>query len=82
MSCWGGGVKADVNRASGCDRGYGARCFVRADLGCTLNERVPVLAWLLNEAIAAASVSTHEPVRDAAERMWFFAGDSCQSAVP
>ena len=64
--------------------GLGRDAFVLADLGChvTLTERIPVLAWLLNEAIVAASVSSHEQVRDAAERMTVVAGDSCQSAVP
>ena len=66
------GVKADRKpRVWDATGGMGRDAFVLADLGCevTLNERVPVLAWLLNEAIAAASVSTHEQVRDAAERM-------------
>ena len=79
------GVKADRKpRVWDATGGMGRDAFLLADLGCevTLNERVPVLAWLLNEAIAAASVSTHEQVRDAAERMMVVAGDSCQSAVP
>ena len=79
------GVKADRKpRVWDATGGMGRDGFVLADLGCevTLNERVPVLAWLLNEAIAAASVSTHEQVRNAAERMTVVAGDSCQSAVP
>ena len=79
------GVKADRKpRIWDATGGMGCDAFVLADLGCevTLNERVPVLAWLLNEAIAAASVSTHGQVRDAAERMTVVTGDSCQSAVP
>ncbi|MBM13433.1 MAG: hypothetical protein CME57_02555, partial [Halieaceae bacterium] len=55
------GVKADRKpRIWDATGGMGRDAFVLADLGCeiTLNERVPVLAWLLNEAIAAASVST------------------------
>ena len=79
------GVKADRKpRVWDATGGMGRDAFVLADLGCevTLNERVPVLAWLLNEAIAAASVSTHEQVRDAAGRMTVVAGDSCRIAAP
>ncbi len=79
------GVKADRKpRIWDATGGMGRDAFVLADLGCeiTLNERVPVLAWLLNEAIAAASVSSHEQMRSAAGRMAVVAGDSCQFAVP
>lgn len=64
--------------------GMGRDAFVLADLGCNvmLNERIPVLAWLLNEAVSAASVSAHRHVREAAVRMAVSAGDSCRSAVP
>ena len=79
------GVKADRKpRVWDATGGMGRDAFVLADLGCqvTVNERVPVLAWLLNEAIVAASVSTHEQVRDAAGRMTVVAGDSCRTAAP
>lgn len=79
------GVKADRKpRVWDATGGMGRDAFLLADLGCevTLNERVPVLAWLLNEAIVAASVSTHEKVRDAAGHMTVVAGDSCRSAAP
>ncbi len=73
------GVKADrkpsIFDATG---GMGRDAFVLADLGCavTLCERVPVLLWLLQEALSLASVSRYEPVRDAAGRMHIRSGDS------
>jgi 16S rRNA (guanine1516-N2)-methyltransferase len=42
---------------------------------------VPVLLWLLQEALSLASVSRYEPVRDAAARMQIRAGDSQRQAV-
>ena len=64
--------------------GLGRDAFVLADLGChvTLNERIPVLAWLLSEAVNAASVSAYQQVREAAVRMTVMTGDSRQTAVP
>ena len=64
--------------------GLGRDAFVLADLGChvTLNERIPVLAWLLSEAVNAASVSAYQQVREAAVRMTVITGDSRQTAVP
>ena len=64
--------------------GLGRDAFVLADLGChvTLIERIPVLAWLVREAVDAASVSAHQQVREAAARMTVITGDSCQTAVP
>lgn len=58
--------------------GLGRDAFVLADLGCevTLCERVPVLAWLLDQALQAAAVSGVDQVREAAERMTVLAGDS------
>ena len=79
------GVKADRKpRVWDATGGMGRDAFVLADLGCevTLNERVPVLAWLLNESISAASVSSHEQVRDAAERMTVFAGIVANQRCP
>ena len=73
------GVKADrkpsIFDATG---GMGRDAFVLADLGCavTLCERVPVLLWLLQEALSLASVSRYEPVRAAAGRMHIRSGDS------
>ena len=64
--------------------GLGRDAFVLADLGChvTLNERIPVLAWLVSEAVNAASVSAYQQVREAAARMTVITGDSCKTAVP
>ena len=58
--------------------GLGRDAFVLADLGCevTLCERVPVLAWLLDQAVQAAAVSGVDQVRAAAERMSVLAADS------
>lgn len=73
------GVKADrkplIWDATG---GLGRDAFVLADLGCqvTLCERVPVLAWLLDQAVQAAAVSGVDQVRAAAERMSVLAADS------
>ena len=66
------GLKADrkplIWDATG---GLGRDAFVLADLGCevTLCERVPVLAWLLDQAVQAAAVSGVDQVRAAAARM-------------
>ena len=79
-----GGVKADRKpRIFDATGGMGRDAFVLADLGCavTLCERVPVLLWLLQEALSLASVSRYEPVRDAAARMQIRAGDSQRQAV-
>ena len=64
--------------------GLGRDAYVLADLGCrvTLCERVPVLAWLLQDAINAAMVSGHDRVRAAAERMTIRHQDSRQLHVP
>jgi 16S rRNA (guanine1516-N2)-methyltransferase len=64
--------------------GLGRDAFVLADLGChvTLIERIPVLAWLVNEAVNAASVSAYQQVREAAARMTVITGDSLQTGVP
>ena len=73
------GLKADrkplIWDATG---GLGRDAFVLADLGCevTLCERVPVLAWLLDQAVQAAAVSGMDQVRAAAERMSVLAADS------
>ena len=58
--------------------GLGRDAFVLADLGCevTLCERVPALAWLLDQAVQAAAVSGVDQVRAAAERMSVLAADS------
>ena len=58
--------------------GLGRDAFVLADLGCrvTLCEQLPALAWLLHDAILCAQVSRYEAVRDAAERMTVYVGDS------
>ena len=79
------GLKADrkplIWDATG---GLGRDAFVLADLGCevTLCERVPVLAWLLDHAVQAATVSGVDQVRDAAERMSVLAGDSKTLRAP
>ena len=79
------GLKADrkplIWDATG---GLGRDAFVLADLGCevTLCERVPVLAWLLDQAVQAAAVSGADQVREAAERMSVLAGDSKTLRVP
>ncbi len=73
------GLKADrkplIWDATG---GLGRDAFVLADLGCQvmLCERVPVLAWLLDQAVKAAAVSGADQVREAADRMSVLAGDS------
>jgi len=73
------GLKADrkplIWDATG---GLGRDAFVLADLGCqvTLCERVPVLAWLLDQAVQAAAVSGVDQVRAAAARMSVLAADS------
>ena len=79
------GLKADrkplIWDATG---GLGRDAFVLADLGCevTLCERVPVLAWLLDQAVQAAAVSSADQVREAAERMSVLAGDSKTLRAP
>ena len=79
------GLKADrkplIRDATG---GLGRDAFVLADLGCevTLCERVPVLAWLLDQAVQAAAVSGADQVREAAERMSVLAGDSKTLRAP
>ena len=79
------GLKADrkplIWDATG---GLGRDAFVLAALGCevTLCERVPVLAWLLKQAVQAAAVSGVDQVREAAERMVVRAGDSKMLRVP
>ena len=79
------GLKADrkplIWDATG---GLGRDAFVLADLGCevTLCERVPVLAWLLDQAVQAAAVSGADQVREAAERMSVLAGDSKTRRAP
>ena len=73
------GLKADrkplIWDATG---GLGRDAFVLADLGCevTLCERVPVLAWLLDQAVQAAAVSGVDQVRAAAARLSVLAADS------
>jgi len=73
------GLKADrkplIWDATG---GLGRDAFVLADLGCqvTLCERVPALAWLLDQAVQAAAVSGADQVRAAAARMSVLAADS------
>jgi len=64
--------------------GLGRDAYVLADLGCrvTLCERVPVLAWLLQDAVSAAMVSGHDQVRAAAQRMTIRHCDSRQLQVP
>ena len=79
------GLKADrkplIWDATG---GLGRDAFVLADLGCevTLCERVPVLAWLLDQAVQAAAVSGIDQVRGAAERISVLAGDSKTLRAP
>ena len=79
------GLKADrkplIWDATG---GLGRDAFVLADLGCevTLCERVPVLAWLLDQAVRAAAVSGVDQVRAAAARMSVLAGDSKTLRAP
>ena len=78
------GLKADrkplIWDATG---GLGRDAFVLADLGCevTLCERVPVLAWLLDQAVQAAAVSGVDQVRAAAERLSVLAADSTTQRV-
>jgi len=64
--------------------GLGRDAFVLADLGCevTLCEQAPVLQWLLQRALATASVSRHDSVREAAARMRLIAGNSENQSVP
>ena len=79
------GLKADrkplIWDATG---GLGRDAFVLADLGCEvmLCERVPVLAWLLDQALQAAAVSGVDQVRAAAERMCLLAADSKTQRAP
>ena len=79
------GLKADrkplIWDATG---GLGRDAFVLADLGCevTLCERVPVLAWLLDQAVQAAAVSGVDQVRAAAARMSVLAADSKTLRAP
>ena len=79
------GLKADrkplIWDATG---GLGRDAFVLADLGCevTLCERVPVLAWLLDQAVQAAAVSGIDQVRGAAERISVLSGDSKTLRAP
>ena len=79
------GLKADrkplIWDATG---GLGRDAFVLADLGCevTLCERVPVLAWLLDQAVRAAAVSGVDQVRAAAARMSVLAADSKTMRAP
>lgn len=79
------GLKADrkplIWDATG---GLGRDAFVLADLGCqvTLCERVPVLAWLLDQAVQAAAVSGVDLVREAAKRMSVLAADSKTLRAP
>ena len=79
------GLKADrkplIWDATG---GLGRDAFVLADLGCEvmLCERVPVLAWLLDQAVQAAAVSGVDHVRAAAERMCLLAADSKTQRAP
>jgi 16S rRNA (guanine1516-N2)-methyltransferase len=63
--------------------GLGRDAYVLADLGCdvTLCERSPVLAFLLEEAIAAAGISAQSEVRDAANRMHLTAGDARDQVI-
>ena len=64
--------------------GLGRDAFVLADLGCevTLFERLPILAWLLEQAVQAAAVSGVDQVRAAAERMVVQAADSKTRRAP
>ncbi len=79
------GLKADrkplIWDATG---GLGRDAFVLADLGCevTLSERVPVLAWLLDQAVQAAAVSGVDQVRAAAARMCVLGADSKTLRAP
>ena len=79
------GLKADpkplIWDATG---GLGRDAFVLADLGCevTLCERMPVLAWLLNQAVQAAAVSGVDQIRAAAARMSVLAVDSKTQRTP
>ena len=79
------GLKADrkplIWDATG---GLGRDAFVLADLGCevTLCERVPALAWLLDQAVQAAKVSGAQQIREAAERMSILAADSKTLRAP
>ena len=79
------GLKADqkplIWDATG---GLGRDAFILADLGCqvTLCERVPVLAWLLDQAVQAAAVSGTDQVREAAARMVVLAADSKTLRAP
>ena len=79
------GLKADrkplIWDATG---GLGRDAFVLADLGCevTLCERVPALAWLLDQAVQAAKVSGAQQIREAAERMSVLAADSKTLRAP
>ena len=79
------GLKADrkplIWDATG---GLGRDAFVLADLGCevTLCERMPVLAWLLDQAVQAAAVSGVEKIRAAAARMSVLAIDSKTQRAP
>ena len=79
------GLKADrkplIWDATG---GLGRDAFVLADLGCevTLCERVPALAWLLDQAVQAAKVSGAHQIREAAERMSVLAADSKTLRAP
>ena len=63
--------------------GLARDAFVLADSGCcvTVCERVPVLAWLVQDALEAAQVSAHDHVREAAGRMRVVAADSLQLTV-
>ena len=79
------GLKADrkplIWDATG---GLGRDAFVLADLGCQVKlcERVPALAWLLDQAVKAAAVSGADQIREAAERMSVLSGDSKALSVP
>ena len=79
------GLKADrkplIWDATG---GLGRDAFVLADLGCevTLCERMPVLAWLLDQAVQAAAVSGVDQIRAAAARMSVLAVDSKTQRTP
>jgi 16S rRNA (guanine1516-N2)-methyltransferase len=79
------GIKAGLQPAVwDATGGLGRDAFVLADLGCqvTLYERVPVLAWLLDDAIKAAQVSGYDQVRKAAARMKVHQQDSRLLDVP
>ena len=79
------GLKADrkplIWDATG---GLGRDAFVLADLGCEvmLCERMPVLAWLLDQAVQAAAVSGVDQIRAAAARMSVLAVDSKTQRTP